>query len=182
MLNARAARRMSRINAAARASVSTIDKPLAVIVGYGPVGRVVDALLRDTGLETVIIDLNMDTVQSLTGQGRAAIFGDGSRAEILEQAGVRKAVHLVITLAHSANRLPLVLAARELNPSIEVIARARYLGERESLQQAGATTIVFEEGEAGIALARQVMQRRNVDQATIERLLAALRRVWAMQG
>lgn len=182
LLSARGDRRMNRLNAVARSAITAVDKPLAVIVGYGPVGRVVDALLRDTGFETVIIDLNMDTVQSLTRQGRPAIFGDASRADILEQAGVRKAVHLVITLPHSSNRLPLVLAARDSNPTIEVIVRARYLSERESLEQAGATTIVFEEGEAGIAMARQVMRRQSIDEATIEKMLAALRRVWAMQA
>jgi hypothetical protein len=59
--------------------------------------------------------------------------------------------------------------------------RARYLCERETLEQAGATTTVFEEGEAGIDIARQVMRGRNVDEATIEKMLQALRRMWIMQ-
>jgi CPA2 family monovalent cation:H+ antiporter-2 len=181
LLNARANRRMNQINATAQREIAATEKPLAVIVGYGPVGRVVDALLRDTGLETVIVDLNMDAIKSLTERGRRAIFGDANRMGILEQAGIKKAVHLVVTLPHSANRASLVLAARELNPSLEVTVRARYLRERQTLQEAGATTIVFEEGEAGIAMARQVMRGRNIDEATIEKMLQALRRMWVLQ-
>ena len=38
----------------------------AVIVGYGPVGRTVDRVLRERNIETVVVDLNMDTIRSLT--------------------------------------------------------------------------------------------------------------------
>ncbi len=41
------------------------DEPLAIVVGYGPVGRSVHRLLKDAGRATVIIDLNMDTVSTL---------------------------------------------------------------------------------------------------------------------
>jgi predicted Kef-type K+ transport protein len=51
-----------------------------------------------------------------------------------------------------------------------------------AVAQAGATTTVFEEGEAGVALARHVMRRRGVDEATIEKLLSALRRIWDLPG
>ena len=181
MLNRRANVRLTTINAAAADRVAATGSPLAVIVGYGPVGRVVDALLRDTGLETVIVDLNMDTIQSLSSHGRNAIYGDASRMDILEEAGIKRAAYLVITLPHLADRAPLILAARELNPQIEVIVRARYLSERNALDSVGATTVVFEEGEAGIALARHVMRRRGVNDATAERMLLSLRRMWAMQ-
>jgi len=177
LLNARADRRAAAVNAAARAATAP-DKPLAIIVGYGPVGRLVDALLRDAGMQTVIVDTNIDTARALAKSNRAAIFGDATRREVLDQAGVRRAVHLVVTLPRSEGRAGLVMAARELNPSIEVTVRARYLAERETLEQAGASTIVFEEGEAGVALARHVMERRGVDPATIEKLLSAVRRLW----
>src|SRR6185369_4227783 len=90
LLNGRAERRQRAINAAAKESVQTTEKPLAVIVGYGPVGRVVDAILRDAGFHTVIVEMNMNSVESLAKAGRSAIYGDATRPEILEEAGVRK--------------------------------------------------------------------------------------------
>jgi CPA2 family monovalent cation:H+ antiporter-2 len=152
-----------------------------MIVGYGPVGRVVDALLRDSGMETVVIDTNMDTVRSLTNSGRLAVFGDATQREILLQAGIARALHLVVTLPHSANRGPMVLTARELNPALEITVRARYLREHDVLEQAGVSKTVFEEGEAGIALAKYVLQRRGVPEATITRMLDALRRLWRIE-
>ena len=179
-LNARAERRLRRLNAEARPRIAATEKPLAVIVGYGPVGRVVDAILRDTGMETVIIELNVETVRDLTGKGRIAIYGDAGRPDILEDAGIRRASHLVLTLPHTSNPLPLVLAARELNPSVEVTVRGRYVRDREMLQQAGATTAVVEEGEVGVALARQVMKRRGIDEAMMVKMTHAIRRLWSL--
>ncbi len=181
LLNGRANRRAAALNAPAQAAAASFEKPPTLIVGYGPVGRVVDALVRDAGLPTVIIDSNIDTVRGLAKSRRAAIFGDATRREVLEQAGVRRAAHMVVTLPHSEGRSTLVAAAKELNPAIEVTVRARYLAEHDGLRRAGANRIVYEEGEAGIALARHVMERRAVDPAVIERLLSALRNLWRMQ-
>jgi CPA2 family monovalent cation:H+ antiporter-2 len=133
IVNGRADRKMRQINAEAKNAIKAVEKPLAVIVGYGPVGRVVDAILRDTGMETSIVDFNMDTVRSLTSQGRLAVFGDASRADILEQAGVPHAEQqLILTLPHTVEAAPLVMAARELNPKLEVTVRGRYLGRSRS--------------------------------------------------
>jgi len=192
LLEGRASRRAAELNARGAAALDAdartddagaqppVQPSLAVIVGYGPVGRLVDAVLRDAGLRTVIIDLNIDTVRQLADMKRPAIYGDGARREVLDQAGVRRASHLVITLPDSPGRGGLVLAARELNPSIHVTVRARYLAEREALLQAGANRIVYEEGEVGIALARHVMEERGMKQAQIDRLLPVVRQMWRM--
>ncbi len=184
MLNARADRRTGAINAQAAEAIrsnATDERALAVIVGYGPVGRVVDALLRDAGIRTVVIEMNIQTVETLTASGRVAIFGDATRPEILEHAGVHRAKYLVITLPQSENRNDLIHAARELNPEITLIVRARYLAEGDALRAAGVNRMVFEEGETGIGMAREVMQQNGTDPAVMERMLDALRRIWKMK-
>lgn len=185
MLNSRAERRTSVINAKAEEAIRVAgegEKALAVIVGYGPVGRVVDALLRDAGIATVIVEMNMETVESLTRSGRIAIYGDATSPSILEHAGVHRARYMVITLPQSENRSALIHAARELNPGITLIVRARYLAEGDALRSAGVNRMVFEEGETGIAMARQVMEQNGTDAATMERMLEALRRIWRMES
>ncbi|MBL9149381.1 MAG: cation:proton antiporter [Phycisphaerae bacterium] len=180
IFDGRAAARAKEDNAEAAARAITTEKPLAIIVGYGPVGRLVDAVLRDTGFETSIIDFNVVTVRGLAERGRLAIYGDATRPEILRDAGIERAEQLVVALPHSTDRTALVTLARELNPNVEISVRARYLDERKALEEAGATTTVFEEGEAGLALARAVMERRGLSRDAIDKLLVAVRRVWAM--
>jgi CPA2 family monovalent cation:H+ antiporter-2 len=154
-LNARADRRGLALNerGAAAAAAPCGDVPLAVVVGYGPVGREVDRLLRESGLETVVIDLSLETVAALLGQGRRALFGDASHADILKKAGLPAARYLVVTLPHSVNRAPMILAARQMNPRCRILVRARYLRERAELEQAGADAACYEEAEAATALA-----------------------------
>jgi CPA2 family monovalent cation:H+ antiporter-2 len=181
ILSARHARRAQGLDADATMNLSARTKPLAIVVGYGPVGRLVDALLRDAGLETAIIDMNIDTVRQLQSRGRIAVYGDAARREVLEHAGIRDAVHLVLSLPNSEERGSLVMLARELNATVEITARARYLAEREVLLRAGANTVVSEEGEAGIALAQHVLERRGIAPAQVDKLLAAMRQLWSTQ-
>jgi len=162
LLNARALRRQNQINQQAGSEIEKSDKPVAVIVGYGPVGRTVDSLIRKNGLETIIVDLNLDTVQSLTREGRLALYGDAFNIEVMHQA-LARATHLIISLPHRANRGPLIAATKLINPQIKILVRAHYIAERQELNQAGADSAVYEEAEAAVALARMVLLDQGAD-------------------
>jgi CPA2 family monovalent cation:H+ antiporter-2 len=179
MLNARAERRGAAVNAATASALANAGGPLAVIVGYGPVGQSVDRALRESGLSTVVVDLNLDTVQGIAGEGRMALFGDASHQDVLKQAGVSRASHLLVTLPHSVNRGPLVAAARNLNPSCRILVRARYLRERAELEQAGATAACFEEIEAAVALTERLLRDLGRDESTIRRESERIRKEFA---
>ncbi|MDZ4658471.1 MAG: cation:proton antiporter [Bythopirellula sp.] len=170
-LNARAERRVKEANNVSMAQIATYgddSNKLAIVIGYGPVGRAVDRLLRDAEMDTVIIDMNMDTITELHDKRRIAIFGDASREAILEQAGVKRATHLVLTLPMATGRTAIVAVARNLNPKVRILVRAHYLREREYLEQAGATAAVFEEGEAAVALARLVLADTGASKESVE--------------
>lgn len=167
LLNASAAGRADRFNAATAETIATPKTPLAVIVGFGPVGQAVDRGLRHVGLETVIVDLNIDTVSEVASRGRLAIYGDATHEVILKAAGIARATQLIVTLPHSVNRAPLVTAVRQLNPNCRIFVRARYLKEREALVQVGAYAACFEEAEAAVALTAGVLADMGIDPATI---------------
>jgi CPA2 family monovalent cation:H+ antiporter-2 len=182
LLNARAQRRGDAVNAATAAALRAADGPLAVIVGYGPVGQSVDRALRESGLSTVIVDLNLDTVQAIAREGRAALFGDASHSDVLKQAGLERASHLLVSLPHSVNRGPLVAAARNLNPACRIFVRARYLRERAELEQAGATAACFEEVEAAVALTERLLRDLGRDEGTVARESERIRREFAPES
>jgi CPA2 family monovalent cation:H+ antiporter-2 len=158
LLNMRAEGRVARANAASPGTVSGAavgtDGRFAIVVGYGPVGRSVHRLLQEAGVSTAVIDLNVDTIGVLRAEGQPAIFGDASHESLLEHAGVRRASHLIVTLPDSSDRTAVIAAARSMNATIRILVRARYLRERQTLEQAGATATIFEEAEAAVALAQ----------------------------
>lgn len=180
LLDGRAERRRRAVNAASGSRIAASEKPLAIVVGFGPVGRLVDALLLDAGFHTVVIEMNLRSVEGVVASGRSALFGDATRPEILDEAGIRRAKYLVVTLPHAENRSDLVQIAKELNPEIQIIMRARYLGEAESLMGWDRTLLVYDEGETGLALARKVMELREMDPARIEKFLEAVRKLWRL--
>ena len=174
LLNRRVKQREFILNQPASEMIGKTSRPIAVVLGYGPVGRNVDAILREQGLETVVVDLNMATIQSLTRDGRAAIFGDAYNIEVMHEA-LPGATHLIITLPHSANRNPLIAAAKLINPMIKVFVRARYVGERDELLQVGADAACYEEAEVAVALSRLVLAEGGADDETIRRRTVRIR-------
>ena len=168
LLNRVSAGRYAAANDETARAIAGAPEPLAVVVGYGPVGRSVDEALRQAGTRTVVIDLNMDTVAAIRAGGQQAIFGDASHADILKQAGAQRASHLIVTLPHSVNRTPMIAAARQLNPDCRIFVRARYLRERDDLEQVGTSAVCFEEVEAAAALTSLVLADLGAQPARIE--------------
>ena len=179
LLEARSGRRRDRVNAGTVRAIEGRTGPLAVVVGYGPVGRTVDRLIREAGVETVVIDLNLETVGALAAEGRLALYGDASHPDILRKAGIARASHLVVTLPHSLNRGPMITAARQANPSCRILVRARYLRERRELEQAGADIACFEEAEAAAALAERLLRDLGRDETAVRSEGERIRREFA---
>jgi CPA2 family monovalent cation:H+ antiporter-2 len=173
-MNRGAGRRETRVNEAAGELIERSKKPMAVIIGYGPVGQAIDSILSGGELETVIVDMNMDTVQDLTKNGRAAIYGDAFNIEVMHQA-LERATHLIISLPQSFNRTPLIATAKLINPDVKVFVRAHYLRERQELEQAGADAVCYEEAEAAVALARLVLFDGGADPEAIRRETTRIR-------
>ncbi len=54
-------------------------------------------LLRENGIEPTVIEMNLDTVRRLRGEGIAAVYGDAAHLDTLKQAGVASAASLILT-------------------------------------------------------------------------------------
>lgn len=175
LLNRRSESIGKSLNTVTRIGLREDAPPDAVVVGYGPVGRTVSRLLRRFGLRIVVIDLNVDTITEVRSAGQAAIYGDAARNEVLRAAQVQRARYLVLTLPDLAARIPVIIAARELNPDIRVFVRAHYLSERTFLEEVGATEICFEEEEAAAALAERLLRTVGVDERRVAEEVLRLR-------
>jgi CPA2 family monovalent cation:H+ antiporter-2 len=141
----------------------------AVVIGYGPTGRTVIRLLRENGIEPTVIELNMDTVRALRDDSVDAVYGDATRPDTLKGAGVATAGTLILTSAGMANSTEVIRTARELNPSIRVLARAAYLRDLDALRSAGADTVYSGEGEVALAFIEDILDRLGATAEQIDR-------------
>ena len=141
----------------------------AVVVGYGPTGRTVTRLLGENGIQPTVIELNMESVRELRGQGVSAVYGDATRPETLEAAGVGSANTLILTSAGMSHSEEVIRAARELNPSAYVLARSSYLREIPALRQAGADGVFAGEGEVALAFSEALLDRLGATPEQLDR-------------
>ncbi len=130
----------------------------AIIVGYGPTGRSVVKELAEKDITCAVIDMNVDTVNTLNQNGQRAVFGDSSKLDILKAAGLDKARYLVITLPLLEDTAATAMVARDENPGIRILVRTRFLNDGELLRKAGVDAIVFEEEEVAASLTGTVLE------------------------
>jgi K+:H+ antiporter len=140
----------------------------AIVVGYGPTGRTLTRLLGENGIETTVIEMNMDTVRELRENGVSAVYGDAVHRDTLLAAGVQHAGTLVMS-TDVENGEEVVRLARELNGHVTVMARTMHLRERERLRQAGAQSVFSGEGEVALALTETVLRRLGATPEQIDR-------------
>ena len=155
--------------APARAARTANPAHQALIIGYGPTGRTVVRLLRENGIAPTVIELSMDNVRALRHDGVEAVYGDATRPDTLEEAGIRRVGSLILTSAGMAHSADVIRAARELNPSLRVLARGAYLRDLDGLKAAGADTIYTGEGEVALAFIEDILGRLGATAEQIDR-------------
>jgi CPA2 family monovalent cation:H+ antiporter-2 len=141
----------------------------AVVVGCGPVGRTLVRLLRESGIEPTVIEMNLDTVRRLRSEGIHAVYGDAAHSETLKEAGVARAGSLILTSSSLPGASEVIRQARELNPDVRVLARSAYLRERTELYKAGADAVFAAEGEVALAMAESVLRELGASPEQIDR-------------
>jgi CPA2 family monovalent cation:H+ antiporter-2 len=141
----------------------------AVVIGYGPTGRTVVRLLRDNDIVPTVIELNIAAVRALKDEGVDAIYGDATRRETMEAAGVAQASTLILSSAGMTDSDEVIRMARGLNPDIRVLARAPYLRDLPVLMAAGADRVYSAEGEVALALIEDILDTLGATSEQIDR-------------
>ncbi len=165
LLNRRVERLGAATNARSAAALAAPAPERVVIVGYGPVGRTVARRVEEFGLQPLVVDANIDTVLTLQAEGKLALYGDATRATILNEAGITRVRHFVVTLPDASVNIAIVRQALALNPDLNVLARARYLASGNALAEAGAATVCYDEAEAATALSTVLRAHLKAGQA-----------------
>ncbi|MEX2604197.1 MAG: cation:proton antiporter [Gracilimonas sp.] len=147
-----------------------------ILVGYGPAGRNLARVFKDTGIPFIVVELNPNSVAEMRENGINAIYGDGSKTHILEHAGVYKAKLCVVVINEPRVTPRIIKLANYLNPTIQVIARTRYLSEAEALKEAGADQVVPAEMETTVRLFSNVLRSYLIPEEEINQHIGELRK------
>ena len=102
-----------------------VDEGNAVIVaGFGRFGQVVTRVLNGLRINATLIDHDPNQVELVRRFGNPAYYGDASRLDVLERAGIARARLLIVALDDEEAALGMVRQVRRRYPNLSIIARA----------------------------------------------------------
>lgn len=113
-----------------------------IVCGYGRMGRSLCENLKSRKTEIVVIDLDSECTAQAERDGFLYILGDAGDEGTLHDAGIERATGLVTTLDSDASNVFATLVARDLNPTITIIARAEREESISRLIRAGANKAI----------------------------------------
>ncbi|MGD9956421.1 MAG: NAD-binding protein [Candidatus Nanopelagicales bacterium] len=99
----------------------SVEPGLWIVYGYGRFGREVTRDLRRQELEVHVIDAGTGLTDDPDDDD--VIVGDGTSRDVLEQAGISRAVGFIAGTDNDITNLSLVAAARRANPTLYLVAR-----------------------------------------------------------
>ncbi|WP_435202237.1 YbaL family putative K(+) efflux transporter [Qipengyuania sp. 902] len=137
-------------------TVSESGKTHTVLVGYGRVGKLVAQELRASGTSFSVVEYQEDIAQQAP-DGLHVITGNATIPAILEEAGLEKSDRLVIAIPGGFEAGGIAQIARELKPTIEMIARAHSDEEVAYLTKLGVEHVIM--GEREIAAKMSMLLR-----------------------
>jgi Kef-type K+ transport systems, membrane components len=152
----------------------------AIVVGYGRVGKVVSAALRENGVSYIAADRDAQAVIADRRAGHEVYFGDATDPEFLRVCGIDDAAGVIITINARQSIDEIVSYVRSIRPDIPIIARARDADHACHLYAIGATEAVPETVEASLQLSQSALSGLGVDsdaaQASVQAMRADFRR------
>jgi CPA2 family monovalent cation:H+ antiporter-2 len=146
-----------------------------IVMGYGHNGSTLAKVLKEAGIGYVVIELDGDTVRKAVSDGIPMIFGDSTRREILEHAGIEEAQIVVYAISDLQAVRRSIALSRELNPALHIVVRTRQISEIEGLTRVGADEVIAEEFESAIEIFTRVLRRYHVPRNIIRTQTRLLR-------
>ncbi len=129
----------------------------AIVVGYGRVGKVVCALLREHGIPYIAADSDALSVTRDRRDNHDVFYGDAADPQFLEACGLAKAAGVIITI-HTPRMIDDIVAhVRATHPDILIVSRARDADHARHLYELGATDAVPETIEASLQLSEAAL-------------------------
>lgn len=96
-----------------------------IIAGFGRFGQIVGRVLIAKGITPTLIDNDPNQVDLTREFGWRCYYGDASRLDVLEEAGIAEAKLLVIAVNDAAATLEMAKLVKERWPQVKMVVRAR---------------------------------------------------------
>ncbi|MBU3076373.1 cation:proton antiporter domain-containing protein [Sphingomonas quercus] len=139
------------------------EQSSAIIVGYGRFGQTVAQMLLAQGVSITVVDTDVEMIETAAGFGMKVWYGDGTRIDLLRQAGAEEAELIAFCIDGEG------LGGAQLEPIAAAFPDARLLvrvfDRRHMLRIAGVPIAgcVREVFESAVAMGKQALTLVGAD-------------------
>ncbi|HVT55356.1 MAG TPA: YbaL family putative K(+) efflux transporter [Xanthobacteraceae bacterium] len=124
----------------------------AVIVGYGRVGTILGARLREDNRPYLVIEDRKQTAENIRQTGIEVIQGNAADPRVIKAANLPAARWLFIAIPDGFEAGQVAEQAHRINPKLDIIARAHSDAEVEHLQKHKANFVIMGEREIAFGM------------------------------
>ncbi|WP_158059360.1 potassium channel family protein [Halorussus halophilus] len=145
---------LERLKELTRSPVRSPRGGRVVVVGHGEVGSTVTDELAAASVPYTVVDI--------ADKPGVDVVGDTTDPETLEEAGIETARSVLFTLADDTVTSFGTLVARDLNPNVEILARAEETESVQKIYRAGADYVLALSTVSGRMLASTILEDEEV--------------------
>ncbi len=142
-----------------------------LIAGSGRVGTILDSILRLANYHSTVIDFSTKRLQALEKFGVKNYFGDATRPDLLEAAGIEEASVFIIAIDNPEQVTQLVKHVNHHYPHIHIIARAFDNHHVYDLWSYGCRDIIRETFDSSLRMGRSAFEALGMSRSTAEQMI-----------
>ncbi|MBP9707167.1 MAG: cation:proton antiporter [Oligoflexales bacterium] len=151
---------------------SVDDKgPHIIIAGFGRMGQIVGRVLNAYNIPIAVLESNPTQIDLVRKFGYKVFYGDATRLDLLEQAGLRRAKALVIAVDKHESVLKIIHIVKTITPNLPIIARASSRGSAFDLIDLGIHHPVRETFHSALILAVQTLEQCGFSKSEAEAIV-----------
>lgn len=151
------------------------QKHKVVIAGFGRVGQIVGRILLANKMKPTVLDLNVETIEIVRKFGFEVFYGDASRLDLLETAGIKDATLFVIAIDDSEKALEIAKMVRGLYPNLKILCRVRGRTEAYEFMKADFNQVYRETFESALVMGRDALKVLGVNDEQVSRMVTIFR-------
>ncbi|MEN0004490.1 MAG: monovalent cation:proton antiporter-2 (CPA2) family protein [Bacteroidota bacterium] len=140
-----------------------------IIAGVGHFGSTIGRFLRAHGVEATILDYDPNRVDLLRRMGFEVFYGDATRIDLLESAGIAEADIFIIAIDHPETNIELVEIMKKKYPHVKLMVRARNRYDAYQMLNLGVDNIYRESLDTSVKLASDALHQMGFRKYTILR-------------
>ena len=141
----------------------------ALVVGYGRFGQTVAQTLTAGGIPVTLVDSDVEMIDVAEQFGAKVYFGDGTRLDLLRQAGAAEAELILFCLDGEQIEPEFVHAVHKAFPQAAIYVRGYDRRSVRKLSDSPAEYVVREVLESALRMSRMALEKLGLSEEAIER-------------